>query len=244
MNQDLIKILAAEAIEDVWQILLARLNRYGFTSALYAFTQFKNEKGFGDLADNLVLTNLGDAYVHGYLIEERYKHAPLIKWATDNVGSVPWSYIDANFDTLSDKERETVAFNRAFGLRAGYTLSFPSNSKRARGGIGMTVDSQIRTQEDADAIWRVHGSDIEILCGVAHIKIISLPFTKRILTKRQREVLEWVGEGKTNADVAQIMGLTLATVDKHLRLARAALNVETTAQALLKASLHNQIYAQ
>ena len=64
----------------------------------------------------------------------------------------------------------------------------------------------------------------------------------RKLTGRQREALEWVGEGKTTQDIATIMGLTQATVEKHLRLAREALGVETTAQAVLKASYQNQIF--
>jgi DNA-binding CsgD family transcriptional regulator len=38
------------------------------------------------------------------------------------------------------------------------------------------------------------------------------------------------------------MGLTPATVEKHLRLARASLSVETSAQAVLKAALQNQMY--
>ena len=39
-----------------------------------------------------------------------------------------------------------------------------------------------------------------------------------------------------------LMGLTAATVEKHLRNAREALDVGTTAQALMKASLSNQIF--
>ena len=80
--------------------------------------------------------------------------------------------------------------------------------------------------------------------NVAHLKIITLPYNapNRALTKRQREALEWVGDGKTTQDIAVLMGLTVATVEKHLRLARESLAVETTAQAVLKASLHNQMF--
>ena len=81
-----------------------------------------------------------------------------------------------------------------------------------------------------------------IIAGVAHLKILSLPIPKQMLTKRQREVLEWVADGKTVMDTAQILGLNRATVEKHLRLAREALGVDTTPQAVLKASFHNQIY--
>ena len=80
--------------------------------------------------------------------------------------------------------------------------------------------------------------------NVAHLKLTNLPYStaRRNLTSRQREALEWVGEGKTTQDIATIMGLTPATIEKHLRLAREALNVETTAQAVLKASFQNQIF--
>jgi len=36
--------------------------------------------------------------------------------------------------------------------------------------------------------------------------------------------------------------LTPATVEKHLRLAREALDVETTAQAVLKAAFYNKMF--
>ena len=54
--------------------------------------------------------------------------------------------------------------------------------------------------------------------------------------------MEWVSDGKTTADIAVLMGLTVATVEKHLRNAREAMNVETTAQAVMKATLQNQIF--
>ena len=62
------------------------------------------------------------------------------------------------------------------------------------------------------------------------------------LTKRQKEVLGWIGDGKTIQVTAILLGLTPATVEKHLRLARRALDVETTAQAVLRANFHNQIF--
>jgi LuxR family transcriptional regulator len=62
------------------------------------------------------------------------------------------------------------------------------------------------------------------------------------LTDRQREALEWVSDGKTTQDIATLMGVTQATVEKHLRLARTGLGVETTAQAVIRAAFQNQIF--
>ncbi|MFM2366040.1 MAG: hypothetical protein RIR95_648, partial [Pseudomonadota bacterium] len=62
------------------------------------------------------------------------------------------------------------------------------------------------------------------------------------LTSRQCEALEWVADGKTSHDVALLMGVSAAMVEKHLKLARETLCVETTSQAVAKATLMNLIF--
>ncbi|WP_342714540.1 helix-turn-helix transcriptional regulator [Celeribacter neptunius] len=226
----------------MWETVLERLKQAGFHHALYGFTRFHTDSGFGDNNDHLFLTNFGPEYMKGYFLEGRYRNGPMVRWAVENTGACSWGWIRDNLHNLNDKEREVVDFNQKSGVTAGYTLAFPHSLKRAKGAIGMSLEPHSGTQEDADAIWAEHGAEIELICGVAHLKLISLPLPKRILTKRQREVLEWIGDGKTVGDTAQILGLNKATVEKHLRLARESLSVETTAQAVLKASFHNQMF--
>ena len=100
------------------------------------------------------------------------------------------------------------------------------------------------TQSQVDEIIAEHGREILVINQVTHLKLTSLPFAGNSipLTKRQRETLEWVGDGYTTQETADHMGLTQATVEKHLRLARENLSVNTTAQAITKASFQNQIY--
>ncbi len=78
----------------------------------------------------------------------------------------------------------------------------------------------------------------------ARLTIVHLPKLSRhrALSPRQCEALEWVADGKTTQDVALLMGVSPAMVEKHLRLAREALAVETTAQAVAKAALLNMIF--
>ena len=51
------------------------------------------------------------------------------------------------------------------------------------------------------------------------------------LTTREREVLSWLSKGKTNRDIAQILGLSPRTVDKHLEQIYAKLGVENRTAA-------------
>jgi DNA-binding CsgD family transcriptional regulator len=51
------------------------------------------------------------------------------------------------------------------------------------------------------------------------------------LTRREDEVLFWVGRGKTNADIAAILGIQPATVGKHLEHIYPKLGVENRTAA-------------
>ena len=52
------------------------------------------------------------------------------------------------------------------------------------------------------------------------------------LTSREGEVLSWLSKGKTNRDIAQILGLSPRTVDKHLEQIYSKLGVENRTAAV------------
>lgn len=61
------------------------------------------------------------------------------------------------------------------------------------------------------------------------------PLLKLNLTPRVAEVLLWVAQGKTNGDIATILGISESTVKKHLLEIFQALGVETRSAATLRA---------
>ncbi len=65
------------------------------------------------------------------------------------------------------------------------------------------------------------------------------------LTPREREVLIWVGAGKSDAQVAAILGLSVRTVQKHLENSYVKLGVENrTAAAMLVLGKSDRIESQ
>jgi DNA-binding response OmpR family regulator/DNA-binding CsgD family transcriptional regulator len=61
------------------------------------------------------------------------------------------------------------------------------------------------------------------------------------LTTREGEVLSWLSKGKTNRDIAQILGLSPRTVDKHLEQIYAKLGVENrTAAAAIATNMNRR----
>lgn len=235
----------AKSLEQLWAAHVEQMDQFGFDRLMYGYTQYRTETSLGDPEDFVILTNHDRAYVDGFLHSGLYFHAPMLHWALANEGAGSWKMIGQMMasETITADERRVYDFNRSQGVLAGYTISFKSVFGRSKGAISLCARADL-SQDDIDAVWSEHGDDILLMNNMAHLKILTLPYTapNRGLTKRQREALAWVGDGKTTQDIAILMGLTSATVEKHLRLAREALSVETTAQAVLKASLHNQMF--
>jgi DNA-binding CsgD family transcriptional regulator len=53
-----------------------------------------------------------------------------------------------------------------------------------------------------------------------------------ILTRRQREIMDWIAEGKTSAEAAIILGISPRTVEKHLEAVFQRLGVENRIAAM------------
>ena len=238
------QIAWAGTLDRVWAILTDAMADRGFELLLYAATRFRTSGAIGDASDALILSNWPREQLDPYVNGGMFKDAPLVRWAAANAGVRSWRSVaeEAAAGHLGAPEARVVAFHAAAGMRAGYVVSFQRSLQRD--GYGLGLATRKRSQDEADAIWAEHGREIEVLASVAHLKLMALPHGDhvRALTVRQREVLELVADGKTIQDVAILIGRNPATVEKHLRLARDALGVETTAQAILKMGLHNRFF--
>lgn len=235
--------LTTKDLEVLWQAHCNEMDKYGFDRIIYGYTRFSAETSVGPREDLVVLSNHDPKYFQKFMEDGYYEHAPLTHWAMKNTGARSWKSTLENYESLTPDQRKVIDFNHDNGVRAGYSISFLETNRRTRGAIALTARIEL-DQDDVDAIWVDNGIEIEVACHVLHLKIMSMPHTgaRPQLSPRQVEVLEWVADGKTNQDIATIMGLSLATVEKHLRLAREKLDVETTAQAVMKAAFQNQMF--
>ena len=238
-------IARCPSLEELWEAHAQRMGEYGFGRIIYGFTRYRTSTSLGDPEDFVILTNHSTDYTDGFLAGGLYHHAPMVRWALKHDGACSWTVLHkmAQERAMTEAEEQVIEFNRRMDVVAGYTVSFNSISARSKGAIALTARAGMG-QEEVDAIWAEHGTDLQLMNEIAHLKILTLPYypPRRNLTRRQREALEWVGDGKTMQDIALLMGLTAATVEKHLRLARESLSVETTAQAVLKAAFANQMF--
>ncbi|WP_333712933.1 autoinducer binding domain-containing protein [Yoonia sp.] len=242
--QTLDEMVATTDVEDLWTLHKAKMRTYGFDRLIYGFTRHGGSASVGSPSDWMILSSQTHEYMNSFVKGGLNKDAPMLRWALEHEGACSWQWMHqkAHDDRLTASERRVLEFNKSMGVTAGYTISFRSVSLRVKGAIALTAASGM-TQDEVDQIWAIRGREILLLNNVMHLKVQTLPQAVGCkLTNRQREVLQWVGDGKSVMDIAVLLGRKPATVEKHLRLAREALGVETTAQAVLKAALHNQMF--
>tara|TARA_R110002096_G_scaffold34766_1_gene99138 strand:- start:109 stop:864 length:756 start_codon:yes stop_codon:yes gene_type:complete len=237
-------IVSTMSVETLWDLHTSYMAAFGFDRLIYGYTRYNTQHSLGDPQDWVLLTNHDPAYMAVFLDDGLLFQAPMVRWALENSGACSWRWLQdmQRTKSLSANERRVVEFNRTMDVTAGYTISFKSVSERVKAAIALTAKPGLH-QDDVDRVWAAHGDEIIVANNVMHLKLLTLPYSgARRLTKRQREVLQWAGDGKTTQDIAVLLNLTPATVEKHLRLARAALDVETTAQAVLKSAFYNQMF--
>lgn len=243
-NGHLSAVMASGSIEEVWALHCERMREFGFDRLLYGFTRFKTKSSFGDRQDALILSNHDPQYLETFLAEDLFRDAPMTRWAEHNAGACSWS-LRATLSQnggLSQNAGLVLDLNERFGVRAGFTISFKDLVPGGFGAIGLAAQPGL-SQEKVDQLLETHGDELLLYNNTVHLRVLTLPSPNHNrLTDRQREVLEWIARGKTVAEVGALIGRKPATVEKHLRLARGALNADTTAQAVLKASVQNQIF--
>lgn len=142
-----------------------------------------------------------------------------------------WSEVP-NLITLNPAQKAYLAFLKEFGVREG--ISVPVFG--AKGTVAVVVAGTM-TQElaigPADLI------ELQLVAAFVHQRYLQIcgETDKELpaLTKREREVLGWMAQGKSASVIATILGVSEHTVDTLTRRTFQKLGVNDRISAVLKA---------
>jgi DNA-binding CsgD family transcriptional regulator len=127
----------------------------------------------------------------------------------------------------------------AYGYRTGVAMALHMSGGRH---FYMGVDRSAPLPGDPEQVVRLL-ADLQLLAVFAQETAVRLLMPqvaggdeRPALTAREREILQWTVAGKSSAVVGQILGISLSTVNFHLRAAMGKLGVATKHQAAAKAN--------
>jgi LuxR family transcriptional regulator/LuxR family quorum-sensing system transcriptional regulator CciR len=172
----------------------------------------------------------GEALLNQYLVARTHGIAALAD-AVHRVGRPVYLSELESMGRLTDRERAHLEGYRRAGIVNG--MSLEAFGPNGRNGIFAF---------DLGAIERLMPTALGRLrwgCQVMHLRYCELlvPTLGDLpsLSAREAEVLRWVARGKSNAAIAEILGISAHTVDAHLRRIYLKLGVFDRISAALRA---------
>ena len=145
-------------------------------------------------------------------------------FAADRDGSIVWATPQAQKLMSANVADETLSTAR---LR-DWLRAIEAGTASADAKVTPLASDQLRLQYIA----RLGENEFLLRIAKDAAPITPAQFSKELgLTAREGEVLSWLSKGKSNRDIADILGLSPRTVDKHLEQIYAKLGVENRTAA-------------
>ncbi len=216
----------APDIEALWRILSAYFSERGITRLTAVHLP---PAGVPDDEPALVhIQGYPKEWIAGYL--KRRKHDPIPVHVRNHPTPFRWAEI-GKLRKLTPEQKEFLAYCKSIDVINGVAIPvFGPNGRNGYIGIGLS--------EDQDDISDAQLGEYQIVAQIAHQRLCEMMAPSDCeqikLSPRQKEILEWVARGKSNASIAEILGISADTVDTHLRRTYDKLDVTDRVRAAIR----------
>lgn len=184
------------------------------------------------------LSTYSDSW-HDRYFEKRYQEIdPVVRRGLSQI--VPFDWADEE-----NKDIETVQF---FGEAREFGVAKQGFSIPIRGVSGdhalFSINSDLSELEWKRYL-REHKRDVMLAAFFFHMGVTDISDKENVklkLSQRERETLKWMANGKTSWEAAQIMDVSQRTIEFYLANIRVKMRVNTTTQAVARATILGCIY--
>lgn len=242
-DDDLAAIRALEAIEKIQRLddadaissfLITHLKDLGFD---YVTLWTLPPPGQSPL-DGVLLNTRPENYVHHYLENSYVTEDPAVTQISQF--NRPFSLTELlDADNLSKKERRIVHEGSEFGINEALIIPIINNNG------DVAVLSPCGKYPDLSKRAR---SVTEMVGIYAHQKLRRMALAKKKeppiesrLSQRERDVMQWVAHGKTNDEIAALLGVTHSTVRSHIQRIMNKLGAANRTGAAMMALVRGEI---
>lgn len=193
---------------DLWKLLTNAL--FGEGAKGLGYLRFA-PNGAQMLRPVMLHEGMPETLADKYASERLYMSDPATEYAQTSAHPILWSDVVRNRRLRPDQRR----FARR-ALRTGLSdgLSFQVFGPGAANGIVMVSMPQARDLSTRETCRIYH------LAQAAHLRFFELDVessTRADLSPRERQILYWITNGKSNASIAEIIGVSAHTVDTTVR---------------------------
>jgi DNA-binding CsgD family transcriptional regulator len=221
------QIASLSQIENLDKLLIRLTDEYGLKNAAYYASRLPGSK------EPLIVTTYSESWVKQYISEDYFLIDPVIAETKQTIMPINWSKISP----INKSNMKFFGEAKEFGVgKNGITLPI-------RGMDGDLALLSV-TSDVSDAQWQASiyalMCDFQVIAHAIHARVrqLSLPASANSnsrLSHRELQCLQWAARGKTNDDIATILGISERVVRAYIESARFKLNATNKNQVVAKA---------
>ncbi|MFO0701706.1 MAG: LuxR family transcriptional regulator [Nitrospira sp.] len=228
-------ITESSTTADVKDALVRFQNLFHFSRVISGLARLTPSGDF-DGFTNVVNVSYPDEWIKLYWQNGYFEVDPVLQAALNKAGTQHWgtTYREAT----SPKQQEFMAAAKEFGLGDGITTGSSDPACRVATFCSFASADSVDATRYVPLI-EYFGHYVHMaLLRTAPQKAQSMDRCVKKLTLRELTILNWVKNGKTNWEIAQIMGVTERTIRFHVESIFSKLDVTSRSQAVATAIEH------
>ena len=234
------KVLLAGSPSELAAIARTFLDDLGFSHFSFCFGTQTSKIQFDSVS--VFLNDYPEEWKKHYSAQNYMKTDLIHQKALNTTGPITWSSLKAREIPLN----AALIFNEASEFKIQDGVSIPVRSLDNLFSLFSAVADGTPIERQQAIIQ--HTGTLMILATLLHDRAIELfkSMGRSLnglspLTRRETDVLSWAAEGKTSADIAQILNISASTVDKHVEHIMAKFQTSTRTHAAVRALSHGLI---
>lgn len=225
----------ANTTAEVKDALVQFQNLFPFTRVISGLARLTSSGKF-DGFTNVVNVSYPDEWIKLYWQNGYFEVDPVLQTALNKIGTQHWgtTYREAT----SPKQQEFMLAAKEFGLGDGITTGSADPACRVATFCSFASADSVDAARYVPLV-EYFGHYVHLaLLRTAPAKPQSMDRCVKQLTLRELTILNWVKNGKTNWEIAQIMGVTERTIRFHVESIFSKLDVTSRSQAVAIAIEH------
>jgi DNA-binding CsgD family transcriptional regulator len=223
----------AKSTQEVARLFGAALENYGFDRFCYSL--ITDHPSLGLAAGHGIVQNYPDDWMAHYNANNYQKKDPLPRYGFNTMRPFTWDSLEQTRE-LKPEEKKVMNEAREARLLDGVAVPICGTCGELA-GVGM-ASSIGRIQPDAALLGKLHAlvMQFHLVYTELEVKDRPPPPTCQVnLTAREREILQWAAEGKSDSVIAEILGVSHATIRFHMNNIFKKLNANERTLATVKA---------
>ena len=206
------KANAAGSIDELFATYLGAIARHGLDRALFALITDHND--IGERAGIGVVHNFPQDWMAHYFENGYERIDPVPIYGASQFGAYRWEDVPERM-TLTRKQETCLSLGIEAGLNHG-VATYLRGIRNQVAGVSLASSEKKDGFDGKIDLITAYSNHFYTRYRLMHEARDPEP-VNFFLTPREKDILEWAAEGKTDFEIGTIMNISLHTVDFHMR---------------------------